>query len=39
MKKINQKIVIRPPKISDIDSSLEMINSLVEERAMISVEI
>ncbi|MFA5714680.1 MAG: GNAT family protein [Candidatus Paceibacterota bacterium] len=38
MKKINQKIVIRSPKISDVDSLLEMINSLVEERAMITIQ-
>ncbi len=33
-----QKIIIRPPKISDLDSSLEMINSLVEEKAMLTVQ-
>ena len=33
-----QKIVIRSPKISDLDSSLEMINSLVEEKAMLTVQ-
>ena len=40
MKNSNQKlkIVIRPPKMSDLDSLLEMINSLVEERAMITIQ-
>ena len=38
MKKSNQKIVIRPPKISDVDSLLAMINSLVEEKAMITIQ-
>ena len=38
MKKIKQKIEIRPPKISDLNSLLSMINSLVEERAMITVQ-
>jgi len=33
-----QKIIIRPPKISDLDSSFEMINSLVEEKAMLTVQ-
>ena len=33
-----QKIIIRLPKISDLDSSLEMINSLVEEKAMLTVQ-
>lgn len=40
MKKVfqKQKIEIRPPKISDLNSLLEMINSLVEEKAMIIVQ-
>lgn len=40
MKNFKQKtkIIIRPPKISDLESSLSMINSLVEERAMIVVQ-
>jgi len=38
MKKINQKILIRPPKMSDLESSLRMINSLVEEKAMLTVQ-
>lgn len=33
-----QKIEIRPPKMSDVNSLLEMINSLVEEKAMIIVQ-
>jgi len=33
-----QKIIIRLPKISDLNSSLEMINSLVEEKAMLTVQ-
>ena len=33
-----EKIVIRKPKIEDLDSMLEMINSVVEERAMISIQ-
>ena len=32
------KIEIRPPKMSDAESLTEMINSLVEERAMILVQ-
>jgi RimJ/RimL family protein N-acetyltransferase len=32
------KISIRPPKITDLDSCLDMINSLVEERAMLTVQ-
>jgi len=38
MKKNNQKILIRPPKMSDLESSLRMINSLVEEKAMLTVQ-
>lgn len=38
MKKNNQKILIRPPKMSDLESSLGMINSLVEEKAMLTVQ-
>ncbi|MFA5729788.1 MAG: GNAT family protein [Candidatus Paceibacterota bacterium] len=40
MKKPTQKqnIIIRLPRISDLDSSLEMINSLVEEKAMLTVQ-
>ncbi|MFZ3054909.1 MAG: GNAT family N-acetyltransferase [Minisyncoccales bacterium] len=38
MKKLNQKIEIRPPKISDLNSLLAMINSLVEEKAMITIQ-
>jgi len=38
MKKINQKILMRPPKMSDLESSLRMINSLVEEKAMLTVQ-
>ncbi|MFZ3057577.1 MAG: GNAT family protein [Minisyncoccales bacterium] len=40
MKKVvqKQKIEIRPPKMSDLDSLLAMINSLVEEKAMIIVQ-
>jgi len=40
MMKNNQKqrVVIRLPKISDLNSSLEMINSLVEEKAMLTVQ-
>lgn len=33
-----QRVVIRLPKISDLNSSLEMINSLVEEKAMLTVQ-
>jgi ribosomal protein S18 acetylase RimI-like enzyme len=32
------KISIRPPKMSDLDSCLKMINSLVEERAMLTIQ-
>lgn len=32
------KIEIRPPKMSDLNSLLTLINSLVEERAMITVQ-
>lgn len=32
------KIEIRPPKMSDLNSLLTMINSLVEEKAMITVQ-
>jgi ribosomal protein S18 acetylase RimI-like enzyme len=40
MKKLNQKqkIEIRAPKMSDLNSLLSMINSLVEERAMITIQ-
>jgi len=38
MKKVNQKILIRPPRMSDLESSLRMINSLVEEKAMLTVQ-
>lgn len=40
MKKLIQKpkIEIRPPKMSDLNSLLTMINSLVEEKAMIVVQ-
>ncbi len=40
MKKIakKQKIEIRTPKMSDLDSLLAMINSLVEEKAMLTVQ-
>ncbi len=38
MKKNNQKILMRPPKMSDLESSLRMINSLVEEKAMLTVQ-
>jgi RimJ/RimL family protein N-acetyltransferase len=40
MKKLiqKQKIEIRPPKMSDVNSSLEMINSLVEEKTMLTVQ-
>ncbi|MFA5729787.1 MAG: GNAT family protein [Candidatus Paceibacterota bacterium] len=40
MKKLiqKQKIEIRPPKMSDLNSLLAMINSLVEEKAMIIVQ-
>jgi len=33
-----EKIEIRPPKMSDVNSLLETINSLVEEKAMIIVQ-
>lgn len=33
-----EKILIRVPRIEDLDSMLEMVNSLVDERAMISVQ-
>ncbi len=35
---MKEKITIRPLKLSDVDSCLSMINSLVEERAMISIQ-
>jgi len=35
---LKQKIIIRPPKLSDAKSLLEMINSLVEEKAMITIQ-
>jgi len=35
---MKEKILIRPPKMSDLDSSLKMINSLVEERAMLTIQ-
>lgn len=38
MKNLNQKTVIRPPKMSDLDSLLLMINSLAEEKAMITIQ-
>jgi L-amino acid N-acyltransferase YncA len=40
MKEMNQKqkIEIRPPKMSDLKSLLAMINSLVEEKAMITIQ-
>jgi RimJ/RimL family protein N-acetyltransferase len=38
MKRIDQKILMRPPRMSDIDSCLKMINSLVEERAMLTIQ-
>jgi RimJ/RimL family protein N-acetyltransferase len=38
MKKIKQKIEIRAPKLSDLNSLLLMINSLVEEKAMLTVQ-
>jgi RimJ/RimL family protein N-acetyltransferase len=40
MKNINQKLKIemRAPRMSDLNSCLEMINSLVEERAMITIQ-
>ncbi|MDD5639367.1 MAG: hypothetical protein PHR47_00990 [Candidatus Pacebacteria bacterium] len=38
MKTDNQKILIRPLRISDVDSCLKMINSLIEEKAMIYVQ-
>lgn len=34
----NQKIEIRPPKMSDLKSLLIMTNSLVEEKAMIAIQ-
>ncbi|MFA6251825.1 MAG: N-acetyltransferase [Candidatus Paceibacterota bacterium] len=33
-----EKVVIRKPEIKDLDSMLEMINSVVEEKAMISIQ-
>jgi len=36
--KSKQKIIIRPPKLSDAKSLLIMINSLVEEKAMITIQ-
>ena len=33
-----EKVVIRKPKLEDLDLMLEMINSVVEERAMISIQ-
>ena len=38
MKNIKQKIEIRPPKMSDLNSLLVMINSLVEEKAMLTIQ-
>ncbi|KUK66552.1 MAG: GCN5-related N-acetyltransferase [Parcubacteria bacterium 34_609] len=38
MKKVNQKILMRTPRMSDLESSLRMINSLVEEKAMLTVQ-
>ncbi len=40
MKEMNQKqkIEIRPPKMSDLNSLLTMINSLVEEKAMLTIQ-
>jgi RimJ/RimL family protein N-acetyltransferase len=38
MKKLNQEIIIRPPKLSDAKSLVEMMNSLIDEKAMISVQ-
>jgi len=35
---MKEKITIRPLKLSDVDSCLSMINSLVKEKAMISVQ-
>lgn len=32
------KIIIRNPKIEDLDSMLEMVNSVIDERAMISLQ-
>jgi len=32
------KIEIRPPKMSDLNSLLEMINSLVDEKAFITIQ-
>jgi putative acetyltransferase len=34
----NKKIVIRPPKMSDLEDLLSMVNSLVKEKAMISIQ-
>jgi ribosomal protein S18 acetylase RimI-like enzyme len=34
----NKKIEIRPPKMSDLNSLLAMINSLVEEKAMLTIQ-
>jgi len=38
MKKVNQKILIRPPKMSDLESCLEMVNSLIEEKSMLTIQ-
>jgi RimJ/RimL family protein N-acetyltransferase len=35
---MKDKIMIRPPKLSDVDSLVELMNSLVEEKAMITVQ-
>jgi RimJ/RimL family protein N-acetyltransferase len=36
--KLKQEIIIRPPKLTDAKSLLIMINSLVEEKAMITIQ-
>lgn len=38
MKNKKIKFLIRPPRMSDLDSCLKMINSLVEERAMLTIQ-
>jgi len=36
--KSTQKIAIRPPKLSDVASLLRLMNSLVEEKAMLAMQ-
>jgi RimJ/RimL family protein N-acetyltransferase len=35
---MKEKITIRPLRLSDVDSCLSMVNSLVKERAMVSIQ-